>query len=171
MNQPHPDDDRLIAYALGDLESGERVPVEAHLAGCDACAAQVELLARGLEVERAPRRGAAPLHLLVALLGRQMAARRRRAAWRLLGPLPAAAALGGLLFAGGYSQGRHAVARNPAARSEARRTLERGAPLPALPPLPVETATASAGDPDYFAFTLGSWPRAAGDSTTNGDSL
>ncbi len=32
----HPDNDRLIAYALGDLEAGEREPLDLHLNGCNA---------------------------------------------------------------------------------------------------------------------------------------
>ena len=41
-----PDEQQIAAYVDGTLESGEREPLELHLADCDACVALVGLLSR-----------------------------------------------------------------------------------------------------------------------------
>jgi len=44
MNHPH--EDQLLLLAYGELAHGEATQVEAHLATCDACRAEIERLER-----------------------------------------------------------------------------------------------------------------------------
>ena len=140
MIPEHPDDDGLIGYALGDLGVSERGAVDAHLHTCEGCRSQVEQLEGLLRLVRTPQARAAPIHILVGLLGKQKAARRRSGMRRTLAPWIAAAALGMLFFAAGYMQGLHGTAQ----KSDAvRRTVQPRAPLPPPPPIALEPAVAA----------------------------
>ena len=162
MISEHLDDDRVLVYALGDLEASERQTMDMHLRACPACSARVEELERLLALTRTRRERPAPVRVLVELLARQRAARRRVGTRRLLAPLAAAAALGGLLFGAGYVHGLRTSLRGSG--SEARRAAEPRAPLPPPPPLALETAVVAADN-----GMLGPVPRPAAlkDSTVH----
>lgn len=53
MDGAHPGDDVLLAYVEDELDADERATVEAHLAGCEACAADVAGARAGREALRA----------------------------------------------------------------------------------------------------------------------
>src|SRR3954463_4722741 len=89
------------AYALGLLEEDDRRAFEEHLAGCAACASEVESLTgmRALLTEIAPidRAPGASLEDMADLLSRRRrAARRRRRGTLLIG-----VAAGAIIVAGG----------------------------------------------------------------------
>lgn len=140
MHDEHPDDAVWIDRASGDASEAERQEADEHLESCATCRERLAAFEDLVGALRAPQPGNVPLHVLTSLLERQKATRgpRRTVAPQLL--RSAAAILAGvMLFAGGYSSGRHRVDR--AAHSTASR-----APLPAPPVLVIESATAGLGD-------------------------
>lgn len=156
MNELHLDDERTIACALGDLDSGEHELAAAHLATCAACAAAVGRLAAMFAAERARPDPGAPVHVLVRLLERQERAHLgRRRFWKRLSPVMAAAVLAAAMFAAGFWQGRQAT---PAPTAAAGASARNRGPLPPPPAIPVETAHAAGGD---LAFSLAGAPGAA----------
>jgi anti-sigma factor RsiW len=102
-------DELLIAHARGELEGSERMAVDAHLAGCDRCAASLRAYSRLLaELQRTPPPAAPPIQWtayqaeLRDKLARRAARGEDRWPW-LLRPLPAALAAGlvaALLYVG-----------------------------------------------------------------------
>lgn len=52
MAGEHPTDLTLLAYVEDELDAAERVTVEAHLGGCEACAVDVRLARAGREAAR-----------------------------------------------------------------------------------------------------------------------
>ncbi|MBS2031692.1 MAG: zf-HC2 domain-containing protein [Deltaproteobacteria bacterium] len=77
----------LSAYAVGDCSAEERERIEAHLASCDACAAERESLAETLALATLPNPGELELHALGAMPGQVHAGwnaqqRTRRTYWR-----------------------------------------------------------------------------------------
>lgn len=92
--------EELGAYALDQLAAADRVAVEAHLAGCDACRTELELLAPvaavlpladpgQLDAAPAPPRSL-PLRIARRIAGEKRARRRRRVR---LGAIAAAGAV------------------------------------------------------------------------------
>src|SRR5881628_3898553 len=143
MTSVHPDDGSLIAYALADLDPGECHSVETHLGACGTCSAQVEELARALDVGRGGRDSSAPANVLVEILSHQAELRGTRASLlhhlRRPAPLLVTAGVAALIFGAGYLRGRSAPAAASSPRVEAHGTFERRAPLPAPPSIPFET--------------------------------
>jgi anti-sigma factor RsiW len=84
MNELHLDDERTIACALGDLDSGEHELAAAHLATCAACCQELEQARRLRDTLRALPEQVCDDRVLA-----EVAARARREA------LPGAAAAGG----------------------------------------------------------------------------
>jgi anti-sigma factor RsiW len=80
---PHPD---LAGYVLGALDPGEAATFEQHLAGCDACRAEVEQLQGlpGLLDQAAPAEVVPPglRERTFAAVERAAARQRLRPAWR-----------------------------------------------------------------------------------------
>ena len=172
MNDAHLDDERTIAFALGDLAAPERQAVELHLENCAACGQAVEQLV-GLLAEEHSRAGAKPpAHVLVQLLERQERGRRQRALWWRR-PVPAlgAAAVAAALFGAGFWQGRQASPAGPSPRAVTSTPARGSNALPRPPVVPVEIAVAAGGD---LAFTAASAPGAPGHArplSSRGDSL
>lgn len=171
MNDAHLDDERTIAFALGDLAAPERQAAASHLGSCAACGQAVEQLV-GLLAEERNRAGAKPpAHVLVQLLERQERARRRRASfWRPV-PALAAAAVAAALFGAGFWQGRQASPAGPSPRAVTSTPAHGSNGLPTPPVVPVETAVAAGGD---LAFSTAATPGAPGHArslSSRGDSL
>jgi Putative zinc-finger len=100
MAGEHPSEPTLLSFVEGELDGDERASVEAHLAACASCAADVALAREGREVVRA-----APLlelpaeareRMLATLPARREARPRTRRRWlAVAAPIAAALALAG----------------------------------------------------------------------------
>ena len=100
------------AYLLGALDPGERLAFERHLQGCPICRDRIaefeelpQVLARADISAWEP---VTPPETLLPRLLRQVAASRRRRAWRAAAVAVAAACLLGLLVTGGVLGWQHA---------------------------------------------------------------
>src|SRR5215475_2468930 len=118
----HPDDDRLLELAYGEMPAAEARALRQHVDGCARCRgvldgiAEVRSAFRSVPAEAAPERG---LESLLAY-GAQAAARARsrRGGLRILGILSAAAALAVVWLVLPVShRGADGLARAPEARS------------------------------------------------------
>ncbi len=110
MSSPHPSDDLLIAFAVGDLSPDARDDVASHRQDCSLCDQTITTLTRSLDAFRDVPLPDAPAPILVRLLESQTGARRD--IFRMLRPAAAgliAAALLGAVFVGGFWAGRHAT--------------------------------------------------------------
>lgn len=155
----HPDDDRWIAYALGEAEPEEAAALEEHRRDCTACSTECGRLLQLLEAARDPGAETLPLHGFADLVARQ-ADLQRPPRWRPAARAAGLLGLAALLFFAGDRHGRRA---GSAASVEAR------AALPPPPRLPYEVV-APAVDLTY-AGDLAAWPSLRADSITGGDSL
>ncbi len=153
MNAAHPADDRLIDYALGELEAPARKDIETHLRDCDTCRSMAVALAGAIESVRQAECPEPPAHILVDLLDAQATARARRysrLSWfswfsKPAGAMAAAVVLAGI-FAGGFLAGRQ-TSPVPGSLASSPDTL--GAihyPLPEPPDIPFQTALGPASD-------------------------
>lgn len=100
MAGEHPTDLALLAYVEEELDSAARATVEAHLADCAACAADVRLAQAGRDTARAAPLLEAPAGLSGRVVGEITPPPRRRAAtgrrWLgIVAPVAAALALAG----------------------------------------------------------------------------
>lgn len=130
----HPSEERLIAFALDDLDDAARAEVARHRAGCARCDGALEKMERVLEAYRAAPLPDPPAGGLVRLLHAQAnAARPPGRAFRRPAALLVAAAVLAAVFVGGFWTGRHAPT---AARPED--ALAR--PLPPPPAVAFHTA-------------------------------
>ena len=108
MNDRHPAEDELIAWALDDLAAADREGVAAHFAGCPQCRELAQELQASLRSYRTSRRPAAPARILTDLLSAQARYTRGgepRRTLRRLAPALAAAALLGVVFLTGFWMG------------------------------------------------------------------
>jgi anti-sigma factor RsiW len=150
MREEHPDDAVWLERACGDASESEHSGADEHLRTCSECQQRLAAFEDIVASLRAPRPGNVPLHVLTKVLERQKAEREARRPFAPQALRFAAALLAGLLlFAGGYSSGRHQAGAGSAARSTASRQ-----PLPAPPRLVIEPATAGLGD-----LALAPWAR------------
>jgi anti-sigma factor RsiW len=109
MNDRHPTEDELIAWALDDLAAADREEVAAHFAGCPQCRELAQGLQAALRSYRTSRRPEdAPTRILADLLAAQARHVRGGGRWstlRRLAPALAAAALLGVVFLTGFWMG------------------------------------------------------------------
>jgi len=143
MKDLHPGDDRLIAYALDELEGPERSNIEAHLHGCGVCRSVIASLAGALEAFRASPGTDPPADVLVELVEAQTSARERRSLGRwVFGPAAAmaVAVLLAAVFLAGFLSGRYtAPVSGPVSPGGARNAVI-GHPLPEPPHIPFQAA-------------------------------
>jgi len=152
MNDTHPGEDQLIAFALDELEGEDRARVESHLGTCEACNGTVMALRGAVDGLRTAPRPEPPARVLVDLLATQATTTADRPApwWRrtslprwALHPLPAAAVMTVLVLLSFWA-GRlsvHAPATSGAggaARADSSSVIFRA--LPDLPEIPFEPA-------------------------------
>jgi anti-sigma factor RsiW len=135
MNDRHPAEDELIAWALDDLTAADREETAAHIAGCPQCHELAQRLEAALRSYRTSRRPDAPTRILADLLAAQATHGRGgepRSTMRRLAPALAAAALLGVVFLTGFWMGSRSD-RPPIApqRDEAGSALR--SPLPDPP--------------------------------------
>ena len=121
--------ERLGAYVLGQLDPDSEARISHHVAGCDACQAEVTALAPVVPLLAAVHpdelnEALQPPDTLPGVIRRRIAAEQRRAQWVWLLRTLAAAAVVVLAFSLGYA------VRSPAA-----------APLPAPQPTPSASPT------------------------------
>jgi hypothetical protein len=171
MTDAHLDDERTIAFALGDLLADERRAAETHLEACAACGGAVERLVGLLAEERTLAGSSAPAYVLVKLLERQATARRGWTVFRRPVAALAAAVLAAAFFGVGFWQGRLASPLGRPTHTAESHPTRSTAPLPEPPVLPVEAAVAAGGD-----LALSSWnpqgaPHDARNLGARGDSL
>lgn len=145
MTDPHLDDERLIAYVLGEMDDRDRQAVDDHLETCGDCRAKADPLALVVTSEREARSKPPPARVLIDLLGRQaragsepqMPASRRS----VVATVVVAVAL--VLFGTGFVAGRRSVG---APGSEGPRGAELRPPLPPAPRIAFEGGRALGGD-------------------------
>jgi len=169
MPENHPDDDRILAYALNELEDAEREAVKVHFRECAGCMQQTAQLVTLLARFREPAPAPAPVSVLVNLLERQSAGPRHRD-WRHSRQLQSIAAgivVAVLAFSAGYMQAQHEkTATERTARSQAGQGAAERKTYTIAPNL-IPVATVAPGD---WGMVFASSPSSQ-DSTAIRDSM
>ena len=152
----HPDDLELFEYVEGDLDETRRLHVAAHLAACERCAAEVQLLEEGKQALRESPLLALPPKTKDALLrGLPRQAERERAPFsfsprRLVAVLVpvavAAIAVTAIVSTTGNGESERAAAPPEPAAAEALKSVEEtsAAAAPTAEAAPAEPAAAEA---------------------------
>lgn len=147
MTTPHPGDDRLIDYALAELQAGDRGSVETHLEQCNDCRKVVATLSTIVQSAQVAHPPEPPARLLVDLLQAQADARSgpspRITGSNRFATAAAAVVLIGVIFAGGFFTGRQATTPSSPVRSGVDTLRVVRPPLPEPPEIPFQTAHAS----------------------------
>jgi anti-sigma factor RsiW len=168
---PHLDDERLIAYVLGEMDDRDRLAVDGHLEACRDCRAKADSLALVVASEREARSKPASARVLIELLGRQARIRSepRTLASRRSLVATVAVAVGLVLFGTGFFAGRRSVGAPRSVESPSGAQLR--PPLPPAPRIAFEGGRALGGELAFASWPADIWEASPGDSGGQRDSL
>src|SRR5262249_23261084 len=151
----HPDDDRRIAFAMGDLAPEEEALIRAHTRECDACRTQIARLSMSVDAVRSAPGIQASLAGLVRLLesaasSLDPASRSHGPRWRHLVRIgrrvAAVAVVAAVFFCAGAWYARRSGAISAPGHTGAHGVATAATPLPAPPRLALRSNDGARGD-------------------------